>query len=166
MVDELIDEVKFCIRCGNLLNYEERAGRMRPVCHNCGWIYFPDPKVAVAGVIESDGKILFVRRAVNPFKGRWTLPAGFVDAGEAPADALMRECLEEIGLNVQVEELLDVLFGQEHPGGSHILIVYKLSILDGELFAGDDVDMADFFDPTEPPPTAFSTTHQILQHFL
>jgi len=54
--------------------------------------------VAVAVLIERDGKVLLVRRANTPQKGMWTLPAGFVDAGEDPAQAAERECLEETGL--------------------------------------------------------------------
>jgi ADP-ribose pyrophosphatase YjhB (NUDIX family) len=158
---KLIKEVNFCTRCGSPVAHEQRSGRVRPVCPDCGWIFFADPKVAVAAVIESDGEILLVRRAVNPFKGKWTLPAGFVDAGEAPAAALERECLEETGLKVRVSELLDVVFGQEHPGGAHILIVYKAIVLSGKIRAGDDVDEAAFFDRENPPPIAFKTTHEV-----
>jgi ADP-ribose pyrophosphatase YjhB (NUDIX family) len=140
-----------------------RSGRVRPVCPGCGWIYFPDPKVAVAAVIELDGEILLVRRSVSPFKGKWTLPAGFVDAGEVPKAALERECLEETGLNVSVTELVDVVYGQEHPGGAHILIVYKAGILSGRIKAGDDVDQVAFFDRKYPPEIAFKTTHAVLK---
>ena len=116
----------------------------------------------MAGVIELDDEILLVRRAVNPFKGKWTLPAGFVDAGEAPTAALERECLEETGLKVRVTELLDVVYGQEHPGGAHILIVYKAAIISGRIVAGDDVDKVAFFDLEKPPPIAFKTTDAVL----
>ena len=163
MAAKLVDEVKFCTRCGSSLTQKQRAGRLRPVCPECGWIYFPDPKVAVAAVIERGRKILLVRRAVNPHKGKWTLPAGFVDAGEAPVDALERECLEETGLIVQINELLDVAYGQEHPGGAHILIVYKAAIRSGKIRAGDDVDAVQFFQPEDFPPIAFRTTRMVLE---
>lgn len=166
MTAKLVDEINFCTRCGSPLGHEQRSGRVRPVCPVCGWIYFPDPKVAVAGVIESEDEILLVRRAVDPFKGKWTLPAGFVDAGEEPAEALERECLEETGLKVRVTELLDVIYGQEHPGGAHILIVYKATILSGRIRAGDDVDEVAFFDRDNIPPIAFKTTHAVLNKTL
>lgn len=166
MAAKFNNEINYCINCGSLLRHEQRSGRVRPVCPDCGWIYFPDPKVAVAAVIESDGEILLVRRAVNPFKGKWTLPAGFVDAGEAPAAALERECLEETGLNVRVTELLDVVYGQEHPGGAHILIVYKAGILSGRIMAGDDVDEVAFFNREDPPEIAFNTTHAVINRAL
>ncbi|MGB9673441.1 MAG: NUDIX domain-containing protein, partial [Anaerolineales bacterium] len=78
------DEVNYCIRCGTRLIYEERFGKIRPVCPQCGWIYFADPKVAVATLIIQDGKVLLARRVNVPGQGQWTLPAGFVDAGEDP----------------------------------------------------------------------------------
>ena len=56
-------------------------GRERPVCPQCGWIHFADPKVAAAVLIEKDGRVLLVRRTNEPFRGLWTLPAGFINAG-------------------------------------------------------------------------------------
>ena len=158
------EDVYFCLRCGNPLEQAERFGRWRPVCPACGWIYFADPKVATAALIQQLGKILLVRRANDPQRGKWTLPAGFVDAGEDPAEAVRRECLEETGLEVRVTDLVDVLFGQEHPRGSHLLIVYRAEIVAGTLRPGDDVDQAAFFGLNGLPPLAFLTTRRILSH--
>ncbi len=162
----VLGEINYCVRCGNVLAQAERFGRMRPCCLVCGWIYFADPKVAAAALVERDGQVLLVRRANTPQRGLWTLPAGFVDAGEDPVKAVERECLEETGLRVRVVALLDVLSGQEHPRGAHILIAYRAEVLGGELRSGDDVDRAAFFSPRALPPLAFSTTQKILQaHF-
>ena len=152
------NEVNYCLRCGERLLLQDRFGRVRPACPSCGWVYFPDPKVAVAALIEHDGRILLVRRANDPQRGLWTLPAGFVDAGEDPAKAIERECLEETGLHVEVGNLVDVLAGQEHPRGAHILIVYRVDILSGEIRPGDDVDGAAFYAPDDLPPLAFAGT--------
>ena len=160
---QILDEIRFCPRCGSLLAREERFGRLRPVCPACNWIYFADPKVAAAALILRDNQVLLVRRANDPQRGLWTLPAGFVDAGEDPAEAVVRECLEETGLHVHVSGLFDIISGQEHPRGAHILIVYRVEILAGVLKAGDDVDSARFFAVHELPPLAFSTTSKILQ---
>ena len=105
---------------------------------------------------------MLVRRAVDPLRGLWSLPAGFVDAAEDPVEAVRRECLEETGLTVQVTGLVDVLYGQEHPRGAHIIIVYRAIILGGVLQAGDDVDGAAFFATDHLPELAFSTTRKIL----
>ena len=157
-----VDQIRFCPSCGTPVIQAERFGRLRIVCPRCDWVHFADPKVAAAVLVERDGKVLLVRRANSPQRGLWTLPAGFVDAGEDPARAAERECEEETGLNVRVNKLLDVLYGQEHERGAHILIVYQAEILGGDLHAEDDVDRAAFFAREELPPLAFMTTQRIL----
>jgi ADP-ribose pyrophosphatase YjhB (NUDIX family) len=154
--------VKYCQRCGAPMTWQVRSGRSRPVCPECDWIYFPDPKVAAAVLIEREGEILLIRRAVDPERGKWTLPAGFVDAGEDPAQAAVRECLEETGLQVKVTGLLDVIFGQEHRRGAHIVIFYRAEIISGLPQAGDDVDQVMFFPRSALPALAFGTTVKIL----
>jgi ADP-ribose pyrophosphatase YjhB (NUDIX family) len=156
------DEVKFCPLCGTKIIISERAGRNRPVCPFCDWVFFPDPKVAVVAVIIRDGKVLLTRRINTPQQGLWTFPGGFVDAGEDPVRAAERECLEETGLVVKVSGLVDVLSGKEHPRGADILIVYQGEILDGLVQPGDDADLVDFFPLDEPPPLAFRSTWQII----
>jgi ADP-ribose pyrophosphatase YjhB (NUDIX family) len=140
----------------------ERYGRLRPVCPHCSWVYFADPKVAVGVLVEKDARVLLVRRANDPKRGFWTLPAGFVDAGEDPARAAERECLEETGLEVTVSHLLDVISGQEHARGAHFVIFYAAQIHGGSLAPGDDVDQVAFFDRDELPALAFTTTEKIL----
>ena len=166
MAAKVFDEVNYCLRCGSPLVVEVRFGRLHPVCLACGWIYFADPKVAAAALILQSERVLLVRRANDPQRGLWTLPAGFVDAGEDPAQAVERECLEETGLQVRVMGLLDVMPGLEHTRGAHILIVYQAEVLAGELAANDDVDQAAFFPLDELPPLAFSTTQKILGRFI
>jgi ADP-ribose pyrophosphatase YjhB (NUDIX family) len=158
----LAEEVKFCPRCGTSLVMAEKLGRLRPVCPRCTWIYFADPKVAAAVRIERDGQVLLVRRTNEPQRGLWTVPAGFIDAGEDPAQAAERECLEETGLRVRVTGLLDVIYGLEHPHGAHIVIAYIGEVLSGELHPGDDADRAAFFPISELPPLAFQATRRIL----
>lgn len=158
----MASEVNYCIRCGTALITAERFGRHHRVCPACSWIYFADPKVAAAALIQQDNQVLLVRRAVDPLRGYWTLPAGFIDAGEDPVEAVKRECQEETGLSVEVVRLVNVLFGQEHPRGAHILIVYQARIEEGHLKAGDDVDGAAFFSRDNLPELAFNTTRKIL----
>lgn len=161
-----LEEIRFCLRCGTRLVQIEKFGKKRPTCPQCDWVYFPDPKVAVAVLIEEDARVLLVRRAVDPERGRWTLPAGFVDAGEDPVRAAERECLEETGLRVEVTRLLDVIAGQEHPRGAHILILYRGEIIRGDISPGDDVDRARFFSRLDLPSLAFQSTAQILARNL
>jgi ADP-ribose pyrophosphatase YjhB (NUDIX family) len=156
------DKVKFCPICGSKLIIANRVGRSRPVCPSCDWVFFPDPKVAVVVVIIRNGKVLLTRRVNTPQQGKWTFPGGFVDAGEDPARAAERECLEETGLVVEVSGLVDVLSGKEHPRGADILIVYFGEICSGVVQPGDDADLADFFFFDDLPPLAFQSTLEII----
>ena len=155
-------EFIYCPRCGTKLNHEELYGKLRPVCPQCKWIHFVDPKVAAAVLIEQDGLVLLVRRAGDPFRGFWTLPAGFIDGGEDPAEAAARECLEETGLNVRVNGILDIISGKEHPRGADFIIVYNADVIDGELTPADDADAAEWFGRENLPPLAFRATQVVL----
>jgi len=157
-------EINFCPRCGAKVEPQEKFGKVRSVCPNCGWIHFADPKVAAAVLVERDGRVLLVRRINEPFRGLWTLPAGFVDAGEDPARAAERECLEETGLTVRVTRVLDVIAGREHPRGADFVIVYHAEIVAGDLQAGDDADLADWFERSSLPPLAFRATQTVFDH--
>lgn len=141
----------------------ERIGKVRPVCPACDWTYFPDPKVAVGVYVEQDEKVLLVRRVMEPARGQWTLPGGFLDAGEDPEEAAARECLEETGLQVAITGLWDVFPGQEHERGAHLVIIYRGRVITGDLAAGDDADRAAFFGRDDLPPLAFRATRRVLK---
>jgi 8-oxo-dGTP diphosphatase len=155
-------EVNYCPRCGTRVIHEERFGQVRPVCPQCGWIHFVDPKVAAAVLIEQDGRVLLVRRLNEPFRGLWTLPAGFINGGEDPAKAAARECLEETGLSVRVTGVLDIISGKEHPRGADFIIVYQAAIIGGELKPDDDVDAVEWFARENLPQLAFRATQIVL----
>ena len=159
-------QVRFCPYCGNQLKIVFRAGRDRPVCSRCDWVYFPDPKVAVVAVVWGDNKILLTRRVNTPQIGKWTFPGGFVDAGEEPARAAERECLEETGLTIRITGLQDVLSGKEHPRGAAILIVYYALVVAGQLKPGDDADQAEFFALDQLPLLAFRSTREIINKIV
>ena len=158
-------EFKFCPRCATPVHHEERFGRVRPVCPQCGWIHFVDPKVAAAVLVVQDGRVLLVRRVNEPFRGMWTLPAGFVNGGEDPAEAAQRECLEETGLSVRVTRVYDIVSGREHPRGADFVIVYQAEITGGDMKAEDDADAVEWFDKDHLPRLAFLATQKVLQSF-
>ncbi len=158
-------EVKYCIRCGTAVERQPRYGQIRPVCPSCGWIHFADPKVAAAVLVEEQEKILLVKRGCNPYRGMWTLPAGFVNAAEDPAEAARRECLEETGLNVRITQILDIRSGKEHEGGADFIIVYRAALYGGTLTAADDAEEAAWFSRDNLPELAFQATKYILKNF-
>lgn len=154
--------IQYCPRCGTALSEQMHSGRIRPACPNCDWVYFPDPKVAVSVLIKKENQVLLVQRMYDPQKGHWTLPSGFVDAGEDPRQAAERECLEETGLVIRDTQLLDVIFSQEHPRGASILIIYQAEVQSGELTPGDDANQVAYFQIDNLPPLAFASTRQII----
>lgn len=160
----LASEVHFCPRCGKPISTEIMFGKQRPVCRNCGWVFFSDPKVAVTALIRKEGKVLLVRRVNQPAQGSWTLPGGFMDAFEVPEQAIQRECLEETGLTIEVTAFHQIFSGREHDHGSDILLVYDAQIISGELRSGDDADRAEFFALDALPPLAFHSTEKILKN--
>ena len=85
-----------------------------------------------------------------------------MDAGEDPARAAERECLEETGLSVRVTRVLDVIAGREHDRGADIVIAYQGEVITGVLSPGDDADAADWFTREGLPPLAFIATQKIL----
>lgn len=155
----------FCPRCGSSVLHEERFGKVRPVCSQCGWIHFVDPKVAAAVLIVRDGSVLLVRRVNEPFRGLWTLPAGFVNGGEDPAEAAERECLEETGLRVRATRVFDIVSGREHPRGADFVIVYFAEVLGGEMKPDDDADAVEWFRKESLPALAFRATQKVLKSF-
>ena len=139
------------------------ADKPRRVCPGCGFIHFTDPKVAVGVFVQSEGKILLVRRTMQPQIGKWSIPAGFVDQGEDPQETAVREALEETNLHVAIEALMDVFYNPPGQGGASIFIMYQARLLGGTLKAGDDADAAAFFAPNELPEIAFASTRIAIQ---
>ena len=156
-------DLNFCPRCSHALENQFKFGRTRRVCPNCGFIFFEDPKVAAAVLAERDGRVALVKRAVDPRKGAWALPAGFVEIDESPIEAAARECREETGCLAQINDVLGVFHGRDNPNSPVILIVFWAQIISGELKADDDVDEVRLFAPDEIPDNlAFESTQVAL----
>ncbi len=157
------EPILYCSSCGSKVEERQAFGQLRPVCPSCGRVHFLDPKVGAGVLIAKDGKILLVRRSVEPELGKWTLPAGFVEGDEDPRETASRECLEETGLVVRIGELLDVIHGREHSSGASIVIIYTGEVVGGELAPSDDADAAEYFAPSELPPLAFEATRRAIE---
>ncbi len=156
----------YCPSCATPLVTRPVAGRPRRACPACDFVYFTDPKVGVGVLVLDAGRILLVRRAMEPERGRWSLPAGFLDQGEDPRATAIREVREESGLDVAIDHLIDVYYNPPRAqGGASVFILYQGHVTGGVLSAGDDADAAGFFDPDQLPPLAFSSTGDAIQRW-
>jgi ADP-ribose pyrophosphatase YjhB (NUDIX family) len=157
--------------CGGDLEVRAVHGAERPTCARCGYVYFMDPKVAVMGLVVQQNRILLVQRAIEPGKGLWALPGGYMDAGEMPDEALRREVMEETGVTVHVGELLG-MFGMDTPEGERVGVVmaFAAQVADGEsgrLTVGADVAEARWFDSHAiPRPLAFESSSVVVNQWL
>ena len=129
---------RFCIRCGTVLTTNQDGDQERQRCPSCGWVYYPKPNCASAVVILQGNEALLVRRKHDPFMGQWTLPSGFMEFGEDPKETAIRELREELGVEVELTGLVDVLMERGDPRGLCLLVVYTGQITSGEPEPGDD----------------------------
>jgi ADP-ribose pyrophosphatase YjhB (NUDIX family) len=143
--------MRFCPHCTHALEEGFASDRLRPVCPSCGFVHFQSPKVGVSVLVESDGKLLLIRRAVDPGKGDWSLPSGFVEWDETPEDAARRECAEETGLLLADLELQEVRYYDDDFRGPGIDLTYRGRVAGGHLKPGDDAQEACFISPAELP---------------
>ena len=144
--------MKFCPHCATPLIDKDHQGTQRPTCSACGYVYYRDPKVAVAVIAGKDGKVLLARRNHEPAMGLWTFPSGFVDAGEVVEQAAIRETLEETGAHVILRRLMGV---SSEPGNPVVLVVYRGEIVGGALAPGAEATAVGLFGLDELPELAF-----------
>ncbi|HYO88393.1 MAG TPA: NUDIX hydrolase [Candidatus Limnocylindrales bacterium] len=154
----------FCPQCGAPLTNRERFGRPRPVCTVCDHTVFIDPKVAVAVLLTRDDEVLLVRRSNDPGRGKWALPAGFIDPDEDPRAAAVRELEEETGLEAEITGLIGLFHRPDPDGLADLVIAYSALPVGGRLRAGDDASAAHWFSASalDSMPIALTTTERLL----
>lgn len=152
------EEIAYCPLCGNSLNTRIYSDKPRRACSECGYVHFTDPKVGVGVLVVENQKVLLVRRAMDPERGKWSIPAGYLDRGEDPKETAVREAWEETGLEVAIEGLVDVFYNPPLQGGASVFILYRANLISGVAKAGDDADAVGFFGKEELPELAFAST--------
>lgn len=145
----------------------EVGGRSRSRCATCGFVLYLNPASAAAGVVVNESReVLLVRRAIEPYRGYWALPAGYQEIDEDPATTVVREVREEAGIDVTVVGLLDLLF-VEDPRKPANVAVFLCHPGGGELRAGAEEDAASWFPLDDlPDPIGFDNYQRILGRLL
>ena len=161
-------EYSYCFGCGGVLEPRvvKAAEPPRLVCVDCERIHYLDPKLAAGIVVETATGVLLVQRAIEPQYGKWVFPGGYVDRGESPASAAVREAHEEAGVEVEVEGLLGVY---HLPAGSPVVMVaYYGRIVGGEPKALDETLAVATFSSAALPwkDLAFPTTVAALRDYV
>jgi len=140
------DQAKHCPICSAELADSEVGGRARRRCARCAFVLYSNPACAAAGVVLNErGEVLLVRRAIEPFRGFWALPAGYQEIDEEPAATVVREVLEEAGVHIEVHGLLDLLFVCDDPRKPANVAVFLCRSLGGEPRPGEEESEAAWF---------------------
>lgn len=159
--------VKFCPLCASPLEMKipQHDTNSRPCCSACGYVHYLDPKVSACAMPIHDGKVVLLQRAMNPEKGKWVFPGGFVDRGERVDRAAIRETKEEVGVDVELTRLLNVY---SYENFDVIIIVFLARIIGGVLQAAHEATDVKLFGSQEIPwdDLAFRTTGDALRDWL
>jgi ADP-ribose pyrophosphatase YjhB (NUDIX family) len=157
----------FCAWCGSPLVDREIEGRMRRACSRCSHVVYAHPTIGAVAAVVREGTVLLVRRRVDPFRGHWTLPAGYLEIEEEPWEAARRETREETGIEIEHVELLDVLVNHDDHRRRGVVVAYLARPVGGELRAGDDAEEARFFELARlPEELGFANNRRLLNELV
>ena len=112
--------------------------------------------VAVAIIVPYADGIVLGRRAIDPGRGAWSFPSGYVDRGEVVEEAACREVLEEVGLEIDIAGLVGVYSTAGEPV---ILVVFAARVVGGELTVGPEMSEVGIFSPEALPPITIATVY-------
>jgi len=150
----------YCYYCGGKLIEKFVEGAERLFCERCNEPIYENPIPAACLVVVDDlDRVLLVKRSVDPKKGFWCLPGGFMELGETPEQAALRELKEETGLTGKIELLLGVYATPSTLYHTILMVGYLVKSYTGTLIAGDDAIDAARFHYDELPEIAFES-HQ------
>lgn len=135
----------------------------RPVCEHCGFVNYQNPKIVTGSVVRHEGRILMCRRAIEPRRGFWTIPAGYMEMHETPEDGARREAQEEACADLELSSLLAVY---TVPRLSQVQLIYRATLRNDRFAAGEESLEVALYDFDEIPwdDIAFPTVHWALRH--
>jgi len=146
-------EYQYCPRCAAELATGFVDGRTRRHCIQCGFVRYENPLPVVVAVTVKDDRFVLIKRGIPPKKGYWGCPSGFVECGETPEEACLRELEEEAGVKGKIRRLLRVATLEDTElYGDMLVVTYLVDVVEGEPAAGEEADEARYFSPEEIPP--------------
>ena len=158
---------RFCPFCGQPLHDRLWEGTVRRFCRRCNQPVYENPVPAVCVVVpDAAGRILLVRRGIAPKIGDWCLPGGFMELGEKPEAAALRELKEEAGLTGRIECLLGLRSTPSRLYHTILLAAFLVQPEAGVPVAGDDATAARWYQPAKLPTIAFDSHRAFIRMFL
>ena len=135
----------------------------RDVCATCGHVHYVNPKIVVGAVCSWHGRILLCRRAIEPRHGFWTMPAGYMEEGETPAEGAAREAWEEALAKIEIDRLLAVY---AVPRISQVQLIFRAALAAPDFAPGTESLETKLFAWEEIPweTLAFPSVHWALKH--
>ena len=159
--------MKFCSLCGGTLtrNIPPGDNRLRYVCLRCQTVHYQNPRIVAGCLPVWEDQVLLCRRAIEPRRGYWTLPAGFMENSETMLEAAMRETLEEARARVTDLDLY-TLFDLPHI--SQVYVFFRARLLDLDFAAGEESLEVRLFRENEIPwsELAFPTVGRTLECYF
>jgi ADP-ribose pyrophosphatase YjhB (NUDIX family) len=136
----------------------------RDICDHCGFIHYDNPKIVVGSVVTHGERFLMCRRAIEPRRNFWTLPAGFMEHGETTAEGARREAREEANADIRIRDLLAIY---NIPRIGQVQIMYRAELLSPDFSAGPESLEVKLFSWEEIPwgELAFPSVHWALTQF-
>lgn len=159
--------MKYCSDCGSevSLKVPEGDSRERHVCDDCGSIHYINPRIIAGTLPVYKNKILLCRRAIEPRKGFWTLPAGFMENGETTEQAAARETIEEAEAKVDIHGLYTIF---NLPHISQVYMFFRADLVNGEYGVGEESLETELFNESDIPwkELAFPTIYRTLKLYF
>jgi ADP-ribose pyrophosphatase YjhB (NUDIX family) len=156
----------YCYHCGAPLEQLFIEGKVRPYCPQCREPIYENPVPATSLIVtDSQNALLLVKRSVEPKIGYWCLPGGFIELGEAPDQAALRELKEETGLSGKIDRLLGVTSDTSDRYGTILMVGYRVKEFSGILKPGDDASAVAYFMSDDLPEIAFSSHRHFIRKF-
>lgn len=158
---------RFCHQCGGKIALKniKHGEPDRHVCDACGEVHWLEPKIAVGALIACDGGLVMLKRDIDPGRGKWVFPGGFVDRGESLEQAAAREAREEARIEIGDLELLGAYSYEGHPV---ILIAYAARLKSGTPVAGDEAQACEIWklDRIRWDELAFRSTQDAVRAYV